>query len=150
MPTESQPEVAHDFPGENAPLAPGEATSEATSEAASEALEPLAIKQDFAPAESEDDFPVLTDIVDPSETTPQTKGFDAEAFAATIEAAVLEMLLVELDRALEQRLGRTISDLLEQVLHGLRAELSVSVRQMVREAVSKSVAKELAERARLA
>lgn len=101
---------------------------------------------DPAPVSADDDFPVLTEIVDPAAKPVQT--FDHAVLSVEIETAVLEKLLVELDRALEQRLGRSIADLLEQLMDSLRAELSISVRQMVREAVAASVARELAERAR--
>lgn len=101
---------------------------------------------DPAPVSADDDVPVLTEVVDPAAQSAPT--FDHAALGVEIETAVLERLLVALDRELEQRLGRTIADLLEQVMHGLRADLSVSVRQMVREAVAASVARELAERAR--
>jgi hypothetical protein len=107
----------------------------------------------------EDDFPVLTEIVDPAlaahslpvlapaaAPAPQPEAADPEQVAALLEATVLDKLLPEIERTLDQRLARNISDLLEQVLHGLRAELSVSVRQMVREAVSAAVARELAAR----
>ena len=101
---------------------------------------------DPAPVSADDDVPVLTEIVDPAAKSVPT--FDHAALGVEIETAVLEKLLVELDRALEQRLGRTIADQLEQLMDSLRAELSISVRQMVREAVAASVARELAERAR--
>lgn len=98
--------------------------------------------------DTEDDIPLLTEIVDPAALQLTAQAIDEDALAARIERAVLQKLLAELDRTLDQRLGRTITDLLEQVLHGLRAELSVSVRQMVREAVSTAIAREIAARAR--
>ncbi len=90
-------------------------------------------------AETDDDIPVLTEIVDPEQVP---------AFAAGIESAILEKLLAELDRSLEMRLNRTIGEVLEQVMDGLRAELSTSVRHMVREAVTTALAREIAERSR--
>jgi hypothetical protein len=105
------------------------------------------------PPPAEDDFPVLTEVVDP-ELALQPAAVSAPAapadpaqIAALLETAVLDKLLPELERTLDQRLARNISELLEQVLHGLRAELSVSVRRMVRDAVSVAVARELAARA---
>ena len=95
----------------------------------------------------EEDIPVLTEIVDPEAVfSAPAEDLRGDALVQHIERAVMEKLMVELDRALDQRLGRTITDLLEQVLHGLRAELSVGVRQMVREAVAAAIAKEIAER----
>ncbi len=93
------------------------------------------------------DIPVLTEIIDP-DLAPAAETLDQEALVARIEAAVLEKMLAELDQALEQRLGRAIGDLLEQSVHGLRAELSIRLRQMVREAVATSITKVLDERAR--
>ncbi len=93
------------------------------------------------------DIPVLTEIIDP-DLVPAAETLDQEALVSRIEAAVLEKMLAELDQALEQRLGRAIGDLLEQSVHGLRAELSIRLRQMVREAVATSITKVLDERAR--
>ena len=115
-----------------------------------QAGEALATAGDVARA-PDDDVPVLTDIVDPDALAalPEiAEELRSDALIMQIETAVMQKLMAELDRALDQRLGRTITDLLEQVLHGLRAELSVSVRQMVREAVAAATAKEIAERLR--
>lgn len=94
----------------------------------------------------DDDIPVLTEIIDAESIAPAAPSQLGKEFSAEIENAVLEKLLGELDRSLELRLNRTIGDLLEQSLDGLRAELSASVREMVREAVATAVAKEIAER----
>lgn len=98
-----------------------------------------AIEQVAPTAETDDDIPVLTEIVDPEQVP---------AFASGIEPRILEKILAELDRSLEMRLNRTIGEVLEQVMDGLRAELSTSVRHMVREAIEAAVAKEIAERSR--
>lgn len=92
----------------------------------------------------EDDFPVLTEIVKPS-ALPNIDDRNA-ALAARVEAAVLERVLPGLDLALDQRLGRTVSDLVEQALDGLRADLTSSMRDIVREAVSEAVRAELEAR----
>lgn len=92
----------------------------------------------------EDDFPVLTEIVERS-ALPSVDERNA-ALAARVEAAVLERVLPGLDLALDQRLGRTVSDLVEQALDGLRADLSSSLRDIVREAVSEAVRAELEAR----
>ena len=92
----------------------------------------------------EDDFPVLTESVEPS-ALPSVDERNA-ALAARVEAAVLERVLPGLDLALDQRLGRTVSDLVEQALDGLRADLSSSLRDIVREAVSEAVRAELEAR----
>ena len=92
----------------------------------------------------EEDFPVLTEIVEPS----ALPGIDERntALAARVEAAVLERVLPGLDLALDQRLGRTVSDLVEEAADGLRADLASSMRDIVREAVSEAVRAELEAR----
>jgi len=92
----------------------------------------------------EDDFPVLTEIVERS-ALPSVDERNA-ALAARVEAAVLERVLPGLDLALDQRLGRTVADRVEQALDGLRADLSSSLRDIVREAVSEAVRAELEAR----
>ena len=104
---------------------------------------PLAVT---TPATVEDDFPVLTEIVEPA-SLPGSDPKSA-ALAAQVEAAVLEKVLSGLDRTLDRRLGRTVSDLLEQAMDGLRADLSASVRELVREAVATAIQEELAARSR--
>ena len=107
----------------------------------------------------EEDFPLLTEVVDGAIVAspepivlPQAMmavpapAPDPEALATAVRTAVMERVMPEVERVLDQRLARQVTDLLEQVLHGLRAELTVGVRQMVREAVSVAVAKELASR----
>ena len=95
---------------------------------------------------SDDDVPVLTEIVD-AQSIPAPPAYGRD-FVSGIEDAVLEKILAELDRSLEHRLNRTIGDLLEQTLDGLRAELSVGIREMVRDAVATAVAREMATRER--
>lgn len=106
----------------------------------------------------EEDFPLLTEVVDGAIVAPDpilipqamiampAPAPDPEVLAAAVQAAVFERVMPEVERVLDQRLARQVTDLLEQVLHGLRAELTVGVRQMVREAVSVAVARELASR----
>jgi hypothetical protein len=109
------------------------------------AAAPVALPEP-TPAKIEDDFPVLTEVVE-SAALPGSDAKDA-ALAAQVEAVVLEKVLSGLDRTLDQRLGRTVSDLLEQAMDGLRADLSASVRELVREAVATAVQEELAARSR--
>ena len=113
-------------------------------EKATDAVSP-AVAPQGAPA-SDDDIPVLTEIIDAESVAVATPALHGKEFAAGIEDAVLEKLLAELDRALDLHLNRTIGDLLEQALDGLRAEMSASIREMVREAVATAVAKEIAAR----
>ena len=89
----------------------------------------------------EDDIPVLTEIVDPRDI-PAGGALPGGPALEEIEAAVLEKVFADLDRALESRLNRTIGEVVEQAMDGLRADLSVHVRQVVREAVAAALAKE--------
>jgi hypothetical protein len=67
-----------------------------------------------------------------------------EALARELERAVLERLGPEVDRVIEEKLARTLGGLLGQSVEGMRVELNQSVTQMVREAVAASVARTLA------
>jgi hypothetical protein len=91
--------------------------------------------------ESEDDIPVLTEVVEPAASL-------TAAQVAQIEGAVLEKVLAAFEGTLDQHLGRIVSDLVTQAAEGLRADLSVSVRDMARDAVAAAVKQELAERSR--
>jgi hypothetical protein len=90
----------------------------------------------------EPDVPVLTQVVE--DAVPMRRPtFDAaalEALARELERAVLERLGPEVDRVIEEKLARTLSTVLGQALDGVRSELTGSVTQMVREAVAASVA----------
>jgi len=89
--------------------------------------------------------PVLTEVV--AEVRGARPAVDAqalEALARELERAVLARLTPEVDRVIEEKLARTLSQVLGQALDGVRAELMVSVTQMVREAVAASVAHALA------
>lgn len=94
--------------------------------------------------ESEDEVPVLTEMVEPAE--PDLDAERLELLAAQVERAVLERLLAELDPVLEQRLAPTLAELLEQALRGLRDELAASVHELVRGAVADALERELALR----
>ena len=98
------------------------------------------------PTQVDEDIPVLTEIIKTVTNAAAPAKPDTQALAAEIEAAVLSMLLPELDGSLDRRLNRTISDLLDSVVDGLRADLSGEIRGMVREAVQLAVAKEIAKR----
>jgi hypothetical protein len=88
------------------------------------------------------DVPVLTQIV-AEEAARRRPGVDRaalEKIAYQIEHAVLDRLGPEVDRLIQEKLASKLSAVLEQSLENVRAELTVSVRQMVREAVAASVA----------
>jgi len=81
---------------------------------------------------AEPKVPVLTDVV--------TEG---RAPRPLVDAAALEALARELERALLSRLAPEVDRVIGQALEGVRTELSVSVTRMVREAVAASVAQAL-------
>lgn len=137
-------------------LSPSPAPSASPQEALLD-FDPVPPAAEIPLPESDDDIPVLTEVLDPDlADTPQElepapppapepvppPALDRAALAAEIENVVLEKLLAELDRSLEFRLNRSIGDLLDQILDGLRAELIASVRQSVRESVKQAVAKQ--------
>jgi len=80
------------------------------------------------------DVPVLTEIVH-EEAAPR---------APTVDAAALEALARQLERAVLERLGAEIDRVIGPAFDDVRAQLAVSVRQTVREAVAASVAQALA------
>jgi hypothetical protein len=97
-------------------------------------------------AKGESDVPVLTDVVDDERARPGPRVDAAalEALARELERAVLERLGPEVNRVIEEKLTRTLSGVLGQSVEGMRKELNQSVTQMVREAVAASVASTLA------
>jgi hypothetical protein len=84
--------------------------------------------------------PVLTEVAELPRARPAVDAQALEALARELERAVLARLGPEVDRVIEEKLARTLSQVLGQALEGVRAELTVTVRQMVREAVAASVA----------
>ena len=89
--------------------------------------------------------PVLTEIVSEARRArPAVDAATLEALARELERAVLARLAPEVDRVIEEKLARTLSQVMGQALDGVRAELTVTVTQMVREAVAASVAHALA------
>lgn len=85
-------------------------------------------------ADERADVPVLTEIVH-DEIAPGTP---------PVDAATLEALARQLERAVLERLGAEIDRMISQALDEVRAELAVSVPQTVREAIAASVAQALA------
>jgi hypothetical protein len=79
------------------------------------------------------DLPVLTEIVN-----------DERAPRRAVDAATLEALARELERAVLARVAPELERIVGQALEGAHAELERSVTQMVREAVAASVAHALA------
>ncbi|HEY3076792.1 MAG TPA: hypothetical protein VGJ74_16605 [Burkholderiales bacterium] len=99
----------------------------------------------MAEGEREPRVPVLTEVVaDAQRSRPTVDAATLEALARELERAVLARLGPEVDRVIDERLARTLSKVLGQALDGVRAELTVTVTQMVREAVAASVAHALA------
>lgn len=80
------------------------------------------------------DVPVLTEVVhDGIPVRPPT-----------VDAAALEALARQLERAVLERMSAEIDRMIGQALDEVRAQLAVSVPQTVREAVAASVAQALA------
>ncbi|MDF3010212.1 MAG: hypothetical protein K0S03_1008 [Burkholderiales bacterium] len=79
------------------------------------------------------DLPVLTEIVN-----------DERAPRRAVDAATLEALARELERAVLARVAPELERIVGLALEGAHAELKKSVTQMVREAVAASVAHALA------
>jgi hypothetical protein len=87
------------------------------------------------------DIPVLTEVVDhaPAEVSPPS----LDELAQRLQAEVLRSLQPQIDTLLDARLAQTLADLLEQVRHGMEAELKVSLRAMVRDAVAAAIDREI-------
>ena len=91
-----------------------------------------------------EEVPVLTEMVeDEGERRPAVDGPALEALARELERAVLERLWPEVDRVIEEKLAKNLNQVLGQGMDGVRAEITVTVRQMVREAIAASVARAL-------
>ena len=84
-------------------------------------------------AEGESRGPVLTEVV-----------AGVQRARPTVDAATLEALARELERAVLARVAPELERIVGQALAGAHAELQKSVTQMVREAVAASVAHALA------
>lgn len=78
--------------------------------------------------------------------SPSTTDSDAEleALSLRVQSRVLDGLMKRIDPVVDQRLRESLTDLLEQVLAGMTAELKVTARRIVRDAVAQAVAAELA------
>lgn len=98
------------------------------------------VEVDAPAAPADDDVPVLTEIVEPQAAPGASDG--PGRLAEGIEAAVLERVLEELDRSLQMRLNRTIAEVVDQTLDGLRVDLADRVRHLVREAVDAALSKQ--------
>jgi hypothetical protein len=97
------------------------------------------------PERAAGEVPVLTEVV-ADEMRRRGAGVDRaalEKIAYQLEHAVLDRLGPEVDRLIEEKLASKLSAVLDQSIQNLRADLTVSVRQMVREAVAASVASAL-------
>jgi hypothetical protein len=99
------------------------------------------------------EIPVLTDVVEPGASpragpaadagTAEPAAIDLEALALRLHEDVLRGLQPQIESLLDARLAQTLADLLEQVLHGMEAELKLSLRAMVRDAVAAAIDREI-------
>src|SRR5882672_3716444 len=82
----------------------------------------------MAEGERESRVPVLTEVVaEAQRARPAVDAATLEALARELERAVLSRLGPEVDRVIDERLGRTLNAVLGQALDVVRAELTVSV-----------------------
>jgi hypothetical protein len=90
------------------------------------------------------DIPVLTEVVDaqPPPAAPAPPP-DLDALTQHLHQEVLRGLQPQIDSLIDARLTQTLGALLEQVRHGMEAELKLSLRAMVRDAVAAAADREL-------
>jgi hypothetical protein len=81
---------------------------------------------------TDDDVPVLTDVVSEAPTAERA-----------LDPIALETFARELERAVLERLGPEVDRVMGQALDTARVELRVTVIQMVREALAASLAQAL-------
>ena len=79
----------------------------------------------------------------PAESAPDPEAW-LDELALRVQSRVLAGLTMRIDPIVEQRLRESLTDLLEQVLAGMTAELKITARNIVRDAVAQAVAAELA------
>ena len=79
----------------------------------------------------------------PAEAAPDPEAW-LDELALRVQSRVLAGLTMRIDPIVEQRLRESLTDLLEQVLAGMTAELKITARNIVRDAVAQAVAAELA------
>lgn len=85
------------------------------------------------------DIPVLTEVVD-AHPPPQ---LTVDEVVARLQHDILVNLQPDIESLLDERLAKTLINLLDQVRHGMEAELKIAVRAMVREAVFAAIDREL-------
>lgn len=91
--------------------------------------------------EAETEVPVLTEVVDGSETREaMLDPLVLEALARQLERAVARHFGPEFNRLVEERLARALSVRLEQSVAELRDTLVAGLDQMAREAVASAIA----------
>lgn len=88
------------------------------------------------------DIPVLTEVVADAAAAKAPQR-DPEALAQRLQEDVLRSLQPQIESLLDAQLHQTLSDLLEQVRHGMEAELKLSLRTMVRDAIAAAIDREL-------
>lgn len=84
----------------------------------------------------------LAQVEEPSAADESDAWLDE--LALRVQSRVLAGLTMRIDPIVEQRLRESLTDLLEQVLAGMTAELKITARNIVRDAVAQAVAAELA------
>ncbi len=87
------------------------------------------------------DIPVLTEVVDAA--PPAVAAPDTDELAQRVQKNVLCNLQPQIESLLDARLAQKVAELLEQVRHGMEAELKVALRAMVRDAVAAAIDREI-------
>ena len=87
-------------------------------------------------------YATASGVVPPSNAAHSDTEMDA--LSLRVQSRVLAGLMTRIDPVVDQRLRESLTDLLEQVLAGMTAELKVTARRIVRDAVAQAVAAELA------
>jgi hypothetical protein len=86
------------------------------------------------------DIPVLTEVV---EAPAEDAATGTDELVQRLQAEVLRNLQPQIESLLDARLAQTLASLLEQVRHGMEAELKVSLRATVRDAVAAAIDREI-------
>ena len=91
------------------------------------------------------DYVASVSVVRAPAPDPAHSDAEIEALSLRVHSRVLAGLMNRIDPVVDQRLRESLTDLLEQVLAGMTAELKVTARRIVRDAVAQAVAAELAQ-----
>ena len=112
--------------------------------AATSSVAPAPQPLDTAAGPGSADYIAAASLVRASAPDAAYSDAEMEALSLRVHSRVLAGLMTRIDPVVDQRLRESLTDLLEQVLAGMTAELKVTARRIVRDAVAQAVAAELA------